>query len=137
MDHYSKNMFRTLQIQQHLMAAFSLVQEHVKKGRFTHIKAIQAFQKYFETVCNPTNLHRTVFEAAQTLEENLKKNLSKIKFPPYVKPESRYMWAFKNQPPRFPNLPTSELALAFFPPYPWWFVCGNIFHKYENDAKNP
>ena len=83
------------------------------------------------------NLHRTVFKAAQTLEEKFKKHLLKIQFPPYVKPENRYKWAFKNQPPRFPNLPTSELALAFFPPYPWWFVCGNTFHRYANDAKKP
>ena len=70
--HYSKNMFSTLQSQQHLMVAFSLVQEHVKKGRFTHIKEIQTFQKYFETVYNPTNLHRTVFEEAQLWRKNFK-----------------------------------------------------------------
>jgi hypothetical protein len=88
--YYSNNMFSTLQIQQHQTEAFSLVQEHVKKGRFTHIKEIRAFQKYFEIVYNPMNMHRTVFEAAQTLEEKFKKQLSKIRFPPFVKPGDKY-----------------------------------------------
>ena len=135
--YYSKNMFSTIQIQQQLTTAFSFVQEHVKKGRFTHVKEIRAFQKYFEIVYNPMEIHRTVCEAARTLKEKFEKQLSKIRFPPYVKPEDRYWWAFKHQTPKFPNLPTSELALAFFPPYPWWFVCGNIFHLCENDAKKP
>ena len=113
------------------------MQEHVKKGRFTHVKEIRAFQKYFEIVYNPMDIHRTVCEAARTLKEKFEKQLSKIRFPPYVKPEDRYWWDFKHQPPKFPNLPTSELALAFFPPYPEWLYFRDLFRSGENDTKKP
>ena len=104
--YYSNDMFRTIQIQQQLTTAFSLVQEHVKKGRFTHVKEIRAFQKYFEIVYNPMEIRLPVCDAARTLKEKFEKQLSKIRFSPYVKPEDRYWWAFKHHPPKFSNLPT-------------------------------
>lgn len=45
-----------------------------------------------------------------------------LKFPHYV--EDKYKFALKYYPIRFPHFPTSELALAFPPLFPWWFICG-------------
>ena len=83
------------------------------------------------------DIHRTVCDAAKTLKEKFEKQLSKVRCPPYVKPEDRYGWAFKHKPPKFPNLPTSELALAFFSPYPEWLYFRDLFRSCENDTKKP
>ena len=130
-------MFNTTQISKRLTKAFSFVQENIQKGKFTHIKEIQAFQRYFETVYDPTNISRTVFDAAKTLKEKFTKKLPSLKIPSSIKPEHRYELAFRLQPPKFPKLPNADFGLAFFPPYPNWFTCGNIFNILKNDAQTP
>jgi len=54
-----------------LISAFKLLQHKKKKEKGTHIREIQAFQKYFETVYDPSQLSRTVYNAAKTLKEKL------------------------------------------------------------------
>jgi len=48
-----------------LMLAFN-VQRKLKKNKGTHIREIQAFQKFFQTAYNPLHLKRTINYAAQT-----------------------------------------------------------------------
>jgi len=106
-----------------LISAFTSLQKKSKKPRGTHIREIQAFQNYFETVYDPLHLSRTVQYAAQTLKEKLLVKLYKLKFPPLV--ENKYLFAIYFKV-KFPPLPSSELTLAFRPPYPKWFICGNV-----------
>lgn len=69
----------------HLTETFVSLQTKFKKGTSTHIKEIFVFQRYFETVYNPRDLHRTIFEATATLKEKLIEKIPRLKFPPYVK----------------------------------------------------
>ena len=130
---YQSYMFDTLTIQQKLTDAFD-VQVHSKKGMFTHAKEIRAFQNYFETTYDPTRLETTVYRASMTLKEKFKEKMSKFKLPSGLSPEDRYRLALEMHPPKFPRLPTSELALAWFPPYPWWLTCKEMF-KYKSQKK--
>jgi hypothetical protein len=130
---YQSHMFDTLTIQNKLTAAFD-VQVHKKKGMLTHAQEIKAFQTYFETTYDPTRLQTTVYRAAQTLKEKFKEKISKFKLPSGLSPEDRYRLALEMHPPRFPKLPTSELALAWFPPYPWWLICSEML-KYKSHKK--
>src|ERR1051325_6383339 len=130
---YQSCMFDTLTIQQKLTDAFN-VQVHSKKGMFTHTKEIRAFQNYFETTYDPTRLETTVYRASETLKEKFKEKVSKFKLPSGLSPEDRYRLALEMHPPKFPKLPTSELALAWFPPYPWWLTCKEMF-KYKSQKK--
>jgi hypothetical protein len=57
------------------------VQEKTKKGTYTLIKEIQAFQNYFETAYRPDDLSRTIREAAVTLKENFSKKIKTLKIP--------------------------------------------------------
>ena len=114
-DFYSKNMFSTAEIKERLTKAFSSLQENVYKGKLTHSEEIQAFQKYFETVYNPMELVQTVCYAAPVLKEKFEKQIAKKKFPKAVKPEFKYDLAFECEPPKFPNLPSADFALSFFP----------------------
>lgn len=45
---------------QHLTNAYSSLQQKFKKGKDRHIKEIQTFQKYFETVYDPDDLSWTI-----------------------------------------------------------------------------
>lgn len=108
-------MFTTAEIKERLTKAFSSLQENVYKGKLTHSEEIQAFQKYFETVYNPMELVQTVCYAAPILKEKFEKQIAKKKFPKAVKPEFKYDLAFECEPPKFPNLPSADFALSFFP----------------------
>ncbi|XP_050877784.1 uncharacterized protein LOC127081582 [Lathyrus oleraceus] len=72
-------MFSTAEIKEHLTKAFSSLQENVPKGKLTHSAEIQAFQKYFETVYNPTNIIDTVCYATPILKEKFEKQIAKRK----------------------------------------------------------
>ncbi|XP_050889795.1 uncharacterized protein LOC127095103 [Lathyrus oleraceus] len=74
-------MFTTAEIKERLTKAFSSLQENVYKGKLTHFKEIQAFQKYFETVYNPMELVQTVCYATPILKEKFEKQIAKKKFP--------------------------------------------------------
>jgi hypothetical protein len=63
------------------------VHDKANKGTSTHVKEIQAFQKYFETAYRPDDLSRTIREAASTLIEKFIKKMEFLKLPLYVKPE--------------------------------------------------
>ena len=136
-EFYTTNMFNTTQISKCLTKAFLFVQENIQKGKFTHIKEIQAFQRYFETVYDPTNISRTVFDAAKKLKEKFTKKLPSLKIPSSIKREHRYELVVQLQPPKFPKLPNADFGLAFFLTYPNWFNCGNIFNTLKNDAQTP
>jgi len=105
-----------------LISAFNLMQKKMKKAKGTHIREIQAFQKYFKTVYDPLHLSQTVHNAAKTLKEKLLEKIPTSKFPPFV--TNKYLFALYLKV-QFPPLPSSVLALAFRPPYPKWFVCGS------------
>jgi len=96
------------------------VQKHSKKSKCTHIREIQAFQKYYETVYDPLHLERTVYYAAKTMRDKINDKIPTIKSPPCTL--SKYLLAlyFKT---RFPPLPTSKLALAFMLSLPKWLLC--------------
>lgn len=100
--YYSKEFLGVEGFTKHLTRAFSFVQDKIKKGKFTHIKEIQAFQKYFETTYRPNDLGRTIREAAVTLKEKFTKKLGSLKFPSYVKIEQHYEIDFNLYPPTFP-----------------------------------
>lgn len=125
--YYSMEFLDVKGFKHQLTIAFSTLQVKKYKGRYTHIREVHAFQKYFETVYRPNNLLLTICEAARTLREKLTAKLDKLKLPSYVTPEKRYETTFNLYPPKFPCLPTSELGVAFRPPFPVWFVCGNIW----------
>lgn len=103
-----------------MILAFHAVQKNTKKNKGTHIREIQAFQKYFQTVYDPIHLSRTVNNAAQTLRDKIYEKIPIVKFPPYTPNKYRFTLDSKM---KFPALPTSELALAFRPPYPKWLYC--------------
>lgn len=50
-----------------------------------HVKEIQGFQRYFETVYNPCQLSRTIYDATLILKHKFIEKIPKLKFPPYVK----------------------------------------------------
>jgi hypothetical protein len=108
-------MFSTAEIKERLTKAFSSLQENVPKGKLTHSEEIRAFQKYFETVYDPTNLVGTVCDAAPILKEKIEKQIAKRKSLKVVKPELKYDLAFECEPPKFPKLPSADFALSFFP----------------------
>ena len=55
-DYYSTRFFDVTTFTTHLTNAFAFVQDRTKKGIQRHIKEIQKFQKYFETVYRPDDL---------------------------------------------------------------------------------
>lgn len=63
-SYYSTKMFDVPAFTQHLTTIFAFVQDRSKKGISTHIKEIQAFQKYFETayrldeLCRPSMMQQ-------------------------------------------------------------------------------
>ncbi|XP_058748016.1 uncharacterized protein LOC131620851 [Vicia villosa] len=134
-EYYSSQIFDADSLAQELTAAFTDVQENFKKGTSTHIKEIQAFQKFFETIYRPDYLSRTVREAAVTLREKFSTKLNKLKLPSYVRPELRYEVAFKLHPPKFPPLPSADFGVALSPPFPDWFVCGNVLKILRESTK--
>lgn len=104
------------------------------KNRDTHIKEIQAFQWYFETVYNPCNLSRTIYDTIVTLKHKVKEKLPNFKIPPYV--EDRYNFALKFYFSKLPPLRTYEFWLTFRPPIPDWFFCGSL-STLNNELKKP
>src|SRR3954469_6995730 len=95
-----------------LTEAFDDEQEKFYKGTSTHIKEIQAFQKFFETIYRPDDLSLTIREAAVILREKFFAKLDKLKLPSYVRPELRYEVAFKLNPPKFPPLLSADFDVA-------------------------
>ena len=96
----------------------------MKKTKGTHIREIQAFQKFFQTICDPLYPKRTVYYAARILKDKiLGKKIPTTKFPPFIPSKYLFTLHFKI---KFPPLPTSDLALAFRPPYPEWFFCDSL-----------
>src|SRR3954471_13965103 len=134
-EYYSSQIFDADSLAQELTAAFTDVQENFQKGTSTHIKEIQAFQKFFETIYRPDDLSRTVREAAVILHEKFSAKLDKLKLPSYVRPELRYEVAFKLNPPKFPPLPSADFGVALSPPFPDWFVCGNALKILRESTK--
>src|SRR3954469_9324233 len=118
-----------------LTEAFDDVQEKFHKGTSTHIKEIQAFQKFFETIYRPDDLSQSVREAASILQEKFSNNLDKLKLPSPVRPELCYEVAFKLNPPKFPPLPSADFGVALSPPFQDWFVCGNAFKIPQESTK--
>jgi len=88
-----------------LISAFDVVQNKSKKSKGMHIREIQAFQKYFETVYDPLHLKQTVNYAAKTLRDKTFDKIPTMKFPPFT--PNKYIFAlhFKMI---FPPLPTSK-----------------------------
>src|SRR3954464_14997368 len=112
-DYYTMQIFDAESLTRKLTEAFADVQEKFHKGTSTHIKEIQAFQKFFETIYRPDDLSRTVREAAVILREKFSAKLDKLKLPLYVRPELRYEVAFKLNPP----LPSADFGVALSPPF--------------------
>jgi len=86
-----------------LISAFDVVQNKLKKSKGTHIREIQAFQKYFQTIYDPLHLKRTVNYVVKTLMDKTFDKIPTIKFPPFT-PISiflRYIlkWGFHHCPP--------------------------------------
>lgn len=54
---------------QHLIDALSFLWNYKKKSRGTHLKDIQDFQHYFETIYNPCEISRSVYDATLTLHK--------------------------------------------------------------------
>jgi len=106
-----------------LISSFIIVQKPSKKKKGTHIREIEAFQKFFQTVYDPLHLRQTVHYAAKTLTYKINDKLPSMKFPPFT--PSKYLFALHFQI-KFPSLPTSDLALAFRPPYPKWLPCDSL-----------
>lgn len=119
---------------QHLTDTFSYLQTKFKKIRGTHIKEIQAFQKYFENVYNPCHLSRTIYDVTLTLKHKVTEKLSNLKVPPYVK--NRYDFSLKFYFSKVPLLPTCEFGLAFRLPFLDWFICGSL-SALNNELKKP
>lgn len=57
------------------------------------------------------------------LRDNINDKLPSMKFPPLT--PNKYLFALHFKI-KFPPLPTSDLALAFRPPYPKWFPCDSL-----------
>ena len=85
-----------------LSKLFLMCRIRLKKVFRSHIKEIQAFQKYFETAYRPGDLSRTVREAAVTLKEKFTKKMEISNLLLYVKPEQQYRAAFNMYTPKFP-----------------------------------
>jgi len=106
-----------------LISAFDIVQNKVKKTKGTHIREIQAFQKFFQTVYDLLYPKRTVYYAARILKDKILEKIPTMKFPPFIPSKYLFSLHFKI---KFASLPTSELALAFRPPYPKRFFCDSL-----------
>lgn len=58
-----------------------------------------------------------------------------LKLPSYVKPEQRYKTSFNMYPPKFPQLPSVKFGVAFSPPFPYWFVCGDFIKILQQESQ--
>ena len=123
--HYNEQFLDVVAFSLLIDQAFVDVQVKTKKSKFTHVKEIQAFQKYFETVYRPDDVSRTVREAAVTLKEKLLQKMERLNISSNIPLEQRYKVAFDLFPPKFPRLPSADFGVALAPPFPDWFVCGD------------
>lgn len=124
-QYYVEEFYDAPSFTQHFNKAFFFEQEKIKKGTYTHIKEIQAFQNYFQTSYRPDDLSQTIREAAVTLKENISKKMENLKIPSYVPPEKRYEMAFKMFPLKFPRLSNADFGVSLAPSFPDWFICGD------------
>lgn len=122
-------------LNQHLTNYFSFLQQKLKNGRAKHIKEIHAFQKYFETAYDPDYLSQKAREAVITLKEKMFPKLPNLRIPDYV--NDKYTFTLRFYPPKFSSFPTSEMALAFVPQFPWWFICAEILKVHKNEFLKP
>lgn len=77
-QYYSKEFLEVEGFRKHLAHAFSTFQVKVKKGRYTHIREVQAFQQYFKTAYRPNDLRRTICEAGVTLKNKFKEKFGSL-----------------------------------------------------------
>lgn len=129
--YFAEELFGASFFSQHLTNAFSFMQMRFKKGREKHIKEIQSFLRYFETIYRPRNLSWTIHEAMVTLREKLLAKLLDLKFSHNI--EDKYQFALKFHTLKIPHLASSELTFAFRPPFPWWFMCGSHLSVLKNE----
>jgi len=106
-----------------LILAFHAVHKKSKKKKATHIREIQAFQKFFQNAYGPLHLKMTVHYAAQTLRDKIYDKIPTMTFPPFTPSKYLFVLHFKM---KLPALPTSKLSLAFRPPYPKWLPCDSL-----------
>lgn len=100
--------------QTQLTTAFTFLQAKPTRCKYTHIKQIQAFQKYFKVVYLSGNLRRTIEEAARELREKITDKIHDLVITGYAK--DKYLFALHFAKIKIPPLPTSPLELAFAPP---------------------
>lgn len=48
--------------------------------------------------------------------------------------KDKYTFALNYYPQKFPLLPTNEMALAFSPSFPRWFICGEDLKVLKNES---
>lgn len=65
-----------------------------------------------------------------TLKEKLMENLLDLSISTYVK--YIYSFALRAYTPRFPPLPTIDMALAFSPSFLQWFICMEFLKIHKN-----
>ena len=87
-----------------LTASLNTFKGKTTKFKTTNIKEIQAFQKYFKVVYLPTNLLRTIFDAARELREKVTDRILQLKIPGYAKDKYLYALHFGNI--KFPHILT-------------------------------
>lgn len=133
--YHAKEFMNVATLSKHLNDTYSSLQQKFKKGRDRHIKKIQAFYKYFEIVYDLDNLSRKIHETTVTLKEKMFAKLPNLHIPDYLK--DTYSFALKFNPSKFPNFPTSEMALAFTPLFPQWFICGEFLKVHKNKCLKP
>ena len=80
-EHYVPNIFGVTDLNNHITKVFSSMQDKGKKCMHRHIKEIREFQKYFETVYNPTDLGRTIRDASLILKEKFTTKLPCLSIP--------------------------------------------------------
>lgn len=96
--YYTKDFMDAVTISQHITDTFSSLHQKFHKGRSKHIKEIQAFHKYFETMYKSNDLSRTICEAAITLKEKIEARLPNLKILTYV--EDKYKFTLNYYPPK-------------------------------------
>lgn len=84
---------------------------------------------------DPNDLSQTIREAEITLKEKMEAKLPSLKIPEYV--QDIYKFTLDYYPPRFPHFPTIKMVMAFTPPFPQWFICGEFMKVHKNECLKP
>lgn len=112
---------------------FHLCRLNSRKVEVHTSRKFKLSKKYFETVYNSCELHRTIYDATLTLKHKGTKKLSHFKILPYLK--DRYAFALKFYFSKLPPLSTCEFGLTFRLPFLDWFICGSL-SALNNELKN-